>query len=59
MRPYEIIFTDTEYIFHVDNSTVSLPRHCSDDASGYKLYPYFGGDEAAPHEITIEIEDLE
>ena len=24
----------------------------------YKLYPYFGGDEVAPHDITIQMADL-
>jgi len=27
-------------------------------AVGYKLYPYFGGDEAAPHDINIWIKEL-
>jgi hypothetical protein len=26
-------------------------------AKGYRLYPYFGGDETAPHDITISIRD--
>jgi hypothetical protein len=55
---YEIIFTDTNYMFRVNDIEVSLPRHCKGEAKGYKLYPYFGGDENAPHKITIEIEDL-
>jgi hypothetical protein len=25
---------------------------------GYKLFPYFGGDELAPHDVKILIEDL-
>jgi hypothetical protein len=56
---YEIAFTNTTYIFQVNGSTVSLPRHCRLEAKGYKLYPYFGGDETAPHEITIDIEDVQ
>jgi hypothetical protein len=27
-------------------------------ASGYLLFPYFGGDETAPHDMGIEIKDL-
>jgi hypothetical protein len=54
---YEIAFTDSSYVFKVNNS-VELPRGCKSEADGYKLYPYFGGDEAAPHEVTIVIEDL-
>jgi hypothetical protein len=55
---YGIIFSDTNYIFSANDTEVSLPRHCKGQAKGYKLYPYFGGDENAPHKITIEIEDL-
>jgi hypothetical protein len=55
---FEIAFTDTSYIFKVNDKTVALPRHCKGTAEGYKLYPYFGGDEPAPHEVTILIEDL-
>jgi hypothetical protein len=54
---YEIAFTDSSYIFKVNN-TVELPRSCKSAADGYKLYPYFGGDEAAPHKVTIVIEDV-
>lgn len=58
MNTYEILFTDTNYIFKLNNTEVSLPRHCISKTQGYKLYPYFGGDEVAPHEITIEIQDV-
>lgn len=58
MNSYEILFTDTSYTFKLNNLAISLPRHCPAEAKGYKLYPYFGGDEVAPHEITIEIQDL-
>jgi hypothetical protein len=55
---YKIEFTATSYIFTLDNNTVTLPRNCSGKASGYKLYPYFGGDEVAPHDVSIWIKDL-
>jgi hypothetical protein len=55
---YEIAFTDSSYLFKV-NKTVELPRSCKSAADGYKLYPYFGGNEPAPHEVTIVIEDLQ
>ncbi|MEO5783498.1 MAG: hypothetical protein ABIQ07_09520 [Ginsengibacter sp.] len=36
----------------------SLPRTSTTaKAIGYKLYPYFGGDETAPHEIDIWIKE--
>ena len=56
---YELLFTDSTYTFKVDDSVVSLPRNCGEQARGYKLYPYFGGDEPAPHDIRILIQDLE
>jgi len=33
----------------------TLPRKCKGRAVGYDLFPYFGGDEAAPEEIIMEI----
>jgi hypothetical protein len=56
---YEIIFGDSNYTFKLNNVSVELPRLCQNEASGYKLYPYFGGDETAPHEITIMIQDIQ
>lgn len=55
---YELTFTDSSYHFRVDTSVADLPRHCNEKATGYKLYPWFGGDETAPHDIRIKIEDL-
>jgi hypothetical protein len=47
------------YKFYCNEYQVSLPRKSTTTkAEGYLLYPYFGGDEAAPHEITIWIKDL-
>jgi len=47
------------YIFKVNNITASLPRALNTTiASGYKLYPYFGGDETAPADIRILIQEL-
>ncbi len=47
------------YIFTVDNVSVTLPRaNSTTSASGYQLYPYFGGDEVAPQNIYISIKQL-
>ncbi len=55
----EIKITPNHYIFSVNNYLDSLPRKSiTQKAEGYKLYPYFGGDETAPHKITILIKDL-
>jgi hypothetical protein len=47
------------YLFTVNGVSISLPRGPSSlQASGYQQYPYFGGDETAPHLVTIMIKSL-
>ena len=47
------------YIFSVNNITTQMARESqTSEASGYKLFPYFGGNETAPHEIDIWIKEL-
>ena len=47
------------YTFTVNNVSVTLPRaNSTTTASGYQLYPYFGGDEVAPQNIYISIKHL-
>ncbi len=46
------------YNFEVNGKIESLPRHCAGNYTRYKLYPYFGGDEVAPHDIRIQITEL-
>lgn len=49
-----------KYIFSVNEMAIGMPRlSLTDNGSGYKLYPYFGGDEIAPHTINILIKELE
>lgn len=51
-----ITATSGNYYFKASNYIDSIPRHCSGYiGTGYKLYPYFGGDEVAPHEVRIAI----
>lgn len=47
------------YQFRVEDQVLTMPR-ASTTASGkgYLLYPYFGGDETAPHPVNIWIRDL-
>jgi len=46
------------YQFTVNKSVISMPRQSKTPlAKGYQLYPYFGGDETAPHEIRIWIKE--
>jgi len=52
------IMGDT-YIFTVNGFIVTQPRGLSTaQASGFQQYPYFGGDETAPHTITILLKNL-
>lgn len=54
-----ISISGSNYIFRVNESKVSVPRKSTMPAAkGYLLYPYFGGDETAPHNITIQIKNL-
>ncbi|HVG11793.1 MAG TPA: hypothetical protein VM843_02265 [Flavisolibacter sp.] len=47
------------YIFAVDGQAFRMPRtSTTPTGKGYQLYPYFGGDEAAPHDVTILIKNL-
>jgi hypothetical protein len=48
-----------QYVFTCNGSKSGLPRNCaSNSIQGYRLYPYFGGDETAPHDIHVFIKDL-
>ena len=53
----EIIFEQDDYIISVDGTTVAVPRGCGLAYNKYYLYPYFGGDEKAPHDIKIKIKE--
>lgn len=48
-----------DYIFSLNDIKISMPRESTTpQAEGYKLFPYFGGDEVAPHEINIWIKEV-
>jgi hypothetical protein len=54
-----ISLLDSFYQFSVNQRVVNLSRTAVGSiASGYQLYPYFGGDETAPHPIAIKIKEL-
>tara|TARA_B100000963_G_scaffold176268_4_gene153346 strand:- start:13694 stop:14227 length:534 start_codon:yes stop_codon:yes gene_type:complete len=46
------------YELRVNGVIKTVPRPCSQDFKRYMLYPYFGGDETAPHRIEIKIKEL-
>ncbi|WP_207491538.1 hypothetical protein [Aridibaculum aurantiacum] len=51
--------TSKEYIFTMGDKVQTMPRNSTTPkGSGYKLYPYFGGDETAPHTISIWIKEI-
>jgi hypothetical protein len=51
--------TATNYIFTLNDTSKNMPRASTTaSAIGYQLYPYFGGDESAPHDINIWIKQL-
>lgn len=64
MRPKEkaamsIAVSPKKYLFKFKDRIESIERTCSTtEIEGYQLYPYFGGDEAAPHLMKIYIKEL-
>lgn len=52
--------TGGAYLFSVEGKMLAaMPRQStSEKGKGYQLYPYFGGDETAPHDIRIFIKNL-
>lgn len=53
---YSIEIDGNQYIFTFNDIEVVMDRGCSNlSAIKTRSYPYFGGDETAPHDITIHI----
>jgi hypothetical protein len=47
-----------QYVFTVNGKTGNMPRLSkTPTAQGYMLYPYFGGDETAPHDVHVWIKE--
>ncbi len=55
---YSIKIDGDSYIFTIDGEIVVMNRtnNCTTGLY-YKLFPYFGGDEVAPHDISIWINE--
>lgn len=48
----------SNYVFTVNGKAETMPRLSkTPGAKGYMLYPYFGGDETAPHEVRVWIKE--
>ncbi len=51
--------SENTYIFTLNGQSQTMQRQSKTvKAEGYKLFPYFGGDEMAPHAIEIWIKEL-
>lgn len=57
---YELEFSSDQYIFRLNNQTpVIMKRGATCNTGVYsKLWPYFGGQVAAPHDVTINIKSI-
>lgn len=56
---YSLAIKANKYVFKLNDITVTMDRSCdSGNAKGYLLYPYFGGDEPAPHTINVLIKEI-
>ena len=49
--------TEDHYILGVYGHHAITDRTCMQNYKRYYLYPYFGGDETAPHDIVIRIKE--
>ncbi|MBL7663654.1 MAG: hypothetical protein JNM93_00865 [Bacteriovoracaceae bacterium] len=55
---FKIQTLDNHYQFEFKGKSLKMARGCSQkNPIRYKLYPYFGGNETAPHKIQINIWD--
>lgn len=56
---YQLSIVGGNYVFTFQGQQTVIARGCMlvESTQRYLLYPYFGGDEVAPHDITIAITD--
>lgn len=47
--------TEGVYIFTAGGNVVTLPRKGKGRVYGWRCFPYFGGDEPAPHTVRISL----
>jgi hypothetical protein len=56
---YDIQITSDSYLFNFNGNSISIKRgQTCDQGAYYLLFPYFGGDEVAPHNISIYIKRI-
>jgi hypothetical protein len=51
-----ITSTDTTYVIMVNAVSVTMQNNIKDPNLCFHLYPYFGGNNTAPHDMVIELE---
>lgn len=55
---YRLTITDKEFVFEFDGSATSFDRGSSCQLGVYyQLFPYFGGNHPAPHDIRIYLKE--
>jgi hypothetical protein len=52
---YKLYIQENQYVFECNGHVTSIHRSCTTSDKRYYLYPYFGGQIAAPHDISIKI----
>lgn len=53
---FQILISDNSYIFSYGEKTIGIERGSTCNTGlYYMLFPYFGGDETAPHDINVLI----
>jgi hypothetical protein len=53
---YLLSLTQDAYVYQFNDHVFEIPRkHACDQGVYYLLFPYFGGDETAPHDIHVYI----
>lgn len=53
---YQLIIHEDQYEFIFNNQNICIPRQVEQQtAEYYLLFPYFGLENKAPHDINIEI----
>ena len=50
-----ILIMADDYTFICNGQTTHIKRWRNDKSNNYYLWPYFGGDETAPHDIKIKL----
>ena len=57
---FKIATSGNSYVFTLNGKEETMARHCAGGVGvSYKLLPYFGGDEIAPHDIRIKVRFLD